>query len=104
MKRLKRFELKVNLAVSRLVVASNLKFPVVFQIKVSAGSVIIINLKLMHKKAKKGVGQSKNFGKSRPLTQPLRPLPSCMAAGRYCWDPRAHHLWLNLNLAYLYCV
>ena len=51
--------------------ASNLKFPVVFQIKVSAGSVIIINLKLMHKKAKKGVGQSKNFGKSRILVQPV---------------------------------
>ena len=75
MKRLKRFELKVNLAVSRLVVASNLKFPVVFQIKVSAGRVMIINLKLMHKKAKKGVGQSKNFGKSRTLVRPVGSKP-----------------------------
>ena len=36
---------------------------------------VIINLKLMHKKAKKGVGQSKNFGKSTMQATPAEPGP-----------------------------
>ena len=66
------------------------------------GSLIIINLKLMHKKAKKGVGQSKNFGKSRTLVRPVG--PESPYGGGWLWQAcdsgaaKAEPLWLNLNL------
>ena len=67
-----------------------------------AGSLIIINLKLMHKKAKKGVGQSKNFGKSRTLVRPVGPESPYDGGGlRQACDSevaKVEPLWINLNL------
>ena len=56
----------------------------------------------MHKKAKKGVGQSKNFGKSRTLVRPVGPeSPYDGGRLRQACDSetaKAEPLWLNLNL------